>query len=635
MEPSDPASRSSSTLTYVVAILGIAILLAVFWERFVLLPLNLERLGLPLALSVSGMLAAFSTGFVSRSLLARLADEQKPSPLFARDFVVGYPILGGLVFLVSLVAIRPVLSTAILVIGTLAGAAFLAKWNVAALREPGVAGTSELLALTLLISCALLAGAVAQMPAISLDETAYHLAIPRIWVNEGHVVDLPLLSHSSFPLGIESVDVLFLSILGRGGALASHFLHFFAAIATASILFEALRGRGLGKRDATIVVAAIVSTPALVITAGWSGTDWPLLGCVLVLLEGCASSSASSMAVAVAAGMLTKYTFLPFLLVLLPVAFTASVQRRHLVLASAIGALAGSLFLVRNILLRGNPFAPFLSGASPSLGGFHAGATLAETFRNYLFDGALVDDSLGVGLLCSLLLAFLWAASGLKSAADRAGFAGLLVITLLLASRLPASRLLVPYFVALIVLAAPSLGRALEGDGSFSMVPRMTRALLLIASCAQFGVFVYYADSLDPMSIATGRRSEADVVHVLRSESASIESLDTLLPAGSRTLVLGTHELFAFTHTVRGGGNFDSPLVSRYLESTSLDQLRRDGFSHLAVFDRLGVGIEDRDPRVRERRTTITPAAAARLQEITGRAAALVSAPGSRLYALR
>lgn len=610
-------------------------LLALFAQSFVLIPLNVIRLALPLALSVSAALSAFSVGFIARRILAAVAGDPEPLPLFARDLVVGYPLLGGLVYLLSLMAIRPAISAVILIAGALAGAGFLAKWNIGGTREPRAAGISEIVAIIVLMTCGLLATIVAQMPAISLDETTYHLAVPRIWVNEGHVVDLPLLSHSSFPLGTESVDVLFLSLLGSTGAAASHFLHLLAAIATVWILFDAFRDRGVGTKGSLILLAAIVTTPALVITTGWSGTDWPLLGCVLVLLEGWRSGTASVIAVAIAAGMLTKYTFLPFIVIMLPTAVAGAISRRRFILTTSMGAVFGSIFLVRNLATRGNPFAPFLSVASPSLGGFHAGPTFAATIRNYLFDGALVDDSLGVGLLCCLLVALLWLSSALRTPAERACFAGLSLVTLLLSSRLPASRLLVPYLIAIVVLCSRGAAAALDGADSFPSVHRLLRGFLLIAACAQLGVFVYYSDSLDPMSVITGRRSETEVTHALRKDSASVEALDSLLPAQSRTLVLGVNELFTFTHRVRGGGNFDSRLLSRYLEDASAATLIKDGFTHLAVFDTLAVGEESSDPRVRERRTTISPAAGSSLRNIVAIAKPVASVPGGRLYLLR
>jgi hypothetical protein len=96
----------------------------------------------------------------------------------------------------------------------------------------GQAGGLPHIAILAVLACAFVA---AQAPPSSLDELAYHLAVPHTWVLEGRAVALPLLSHSWFPLGIESADLPSLSLLGAiDGGIASHFLHLFAAIAMTS-----------------------------------------------------------------------------------------------------------------------------------------------------------------------------------------------------------------------------------------------------------------------------------------------------------------------------------------------------------------------------------------------------------------
>src|SRR5256885_7351410 len=127
----------------------------------------------------------------------------------------------------------------------------------------------------------LIAGVVmAQAPPSALDEVAYHLAVPWTWVKEGRAIALPLLSHSYFPLGIESADLPLLALLGAlGGGIASHFLHLGAAIAAAAVAWELTERNGLA-------TAAILATPALAITAGWSLVHWALAPLPLRAHEG-------------------------------------------------------------------------------------------------------------------------------------------------------------------------------------------------------------------------------------------------------------------------------------------------------------------------------------------------------------
>ena len=108
------------------------------------------------------------------------------------------------------------------------------------------------------------------------------------------------------PLGIESADLPLLTILGQvAGGIASHFLHLGAALAATAMLFRLSRGNALA-------LAAIVTTPALALIAGWSLVDWPLIGICAILVLALEDGDAATVSMAIAAGLLTKYTFVPF-----------------------------------------------------------------------------------------------------------------------------------------------------------------------------------------------------------------------------------------------------------------------------------------------------------------------------------
>jgi len=124
-------------------------------------------------------------------------------------------------------------------------------------------------AIALLALAALVIFLNAQMPPLSLDELAYHLTVPKTWVLEGRALELPLLSHSYFPLGIESADLPFLAILGNDGGIASHLLHALGAFAMVAIVFG-WASRRASVRTVLLVVLAIATTPALLVTGGWS-----------------------------------------------------------------------------------------------------------------------------------------------------------------------------------------------------------------------------------------------------------------------------------------------------------------------------------------------------------------------------
>src|SRR5207237_8767711 len=82
----------------VIAVIAVAALLTLtFLDRFVLLPLLVTRIGWPAGAAIVEALAAIGTGFVARRFRGDVA----------LNFVIGYPILGTLCFLIGLLKVNP------------------------------------------------------------------------------------------------------------------------------------------------------------------------------------------------------------------------------------------------------------------------------------------------------------------------------------------------------------------------------------------------------------------------------------------------------------------------------------------------------------------------------------------------
>ena len=576
-------------------ILAIAIavyLLFVLLDRFVLVPLLLQRIAIPLLFAAAGALACLGVGFLARRGVRD----------FALNFVVGYPIFGTICFLIALLQISK--WTMVPLVGIFGGVGLLSLWRN--LRAGEGAGASlrafPVIAIALVAISAFLA---AQAPPTTLDELAYHLAVPWTWVKEGRAVEMPLNSHSYFPLGVESADLPFLTILGTGGGVSSHFLHLFAAAAVTLLLFRP-------RRDAYLV-AAIVTTPALALTAGWSLVDWLVLGQAIALVMALEADDTPTVAAALAAGLLTKYTFIP----LAAIAFVASVGagfnrpdrlRPVHTRALLLGVVAGSVFFIRNLSLTANPIAPFLTSLAPHVAHYRAGAFLSD----YIFDGRFIDESLGASLLiaCTLavgLLSWLLILAG---------------VSLFLAA--PSARLLVPFF------AIPA-ARALEPS-------KTMRVVLAIVIATQLFLIGFFTDRSETFALLAGNVSDEEYLTRSRPSTVTIAALDAALPPDSKTLVIGLSETFWFQHRVRGGGNFDGPRLSRYLEAGSSDalfaRLKRDGITHVAVIAApppTAVG-----KKVEERETSLSQAAQRTLAQMLDRYAASVTArQNATLFALR
>ncbi|HWS72712.1 MAG TPA: hypothetical protein VN605_11385, partial [Thermoanaerobaculia bacterium] len=290
-------------LRRLVAVLAAAVLLLLFLQRFVLVELFAERCGLALLFAGASALAIVGTGFFAR----RMRGDS-----LALDFAVGYPLFGALCFLVGAARVATETMLPLLVVGAIAG--LVAIWKRGARERVATEITPLTLFAFAIVTLVLIGGFLAaQAPPSSLDELAYHLAVPHAWVQAGRAIELPLLSHSYFPLGIESADLPLLAMLDPIAAgIASHFVHLLAAIAATILLLRFARRQGGDPAHAWLAVAAVVATPALALTAGWSLVDWPLLGICAALLLALDADDAPTIAAAIAAGLLTKYTFVPF-----------------------------------------------------------------------------------------------------------------------------------------------------------------------------------------------------------------------------------------------------------------------------------------------------------------------------------
>jgi hypothetical protein len=557
----------------VVAVLIAALLALTFLDRFLLVEFLARRIWMSVAWALLEGVAILGAGHLAR----------RRRPGIAVSFVIGYPIFGTICFLVGLLSVNAIAMSVITILFAIAGA--LALYDNRQLTTDNLSfATVAVLALGFIS---------AQAPPTSLDELAYHLAIPHAWVLEGRAIELPLISHSYFPLGIESADLPTLAILDPvAGGIASHFIHLLAAIATTIVIQRRTRNG--------LLTAAIVTTPALALTAGWSLVDWPLLGICVAFLDVDERESA------LAAGLLTKYTFIPFALVvlLLPTGEGGAKRRMRGV---ALGLIAGSVFFIRNLILTGNPIAPFFTANAP-----HVSHYRELTLGSYIFDGRFLDESLGASLLAALT-----AIGGPVAIA-------LLIAGAILWATAPSARLLVPFF------GAAASDAKLES--------RTLRIVVGIAIVAQLFLLAYYVDRTEVFSLLAAKQTDEEYLTKARASYASIAWLNAALPERSRTLVVGLNETYWFRRRVIGGGNFDSERVSAYVDAATPEALRvrltKDGVTHVAV---VAAPPPTSDAKKQEeRQTRLTPDAQRSLTQMLDRYASDVTSRGNAtLFTLR
>ncbi|HEX6088248.1 MAG TPA: hypothetical protein VF266_27200 [Thermoanaerobaculia bacterium] len=296
------------------------------------------------------------------------------------DFLVGYPMLGAVCFVVGLVKVN---------VWTMLGSAAVSAAAAAASRRRRAGGTParQPAGTPALRSFGLLFVIVVLLCALVAAPSPEHLAVAHTWVLEGRAVQLPLLAQSHRPLGIESASLPALALLGpSGGGVASHSLHWLAAIAATWLIAR--------RTQSWLLTAAIVTTPALALHL----PDWPLLGLFVAMLDDEEPSAAT------AAGLLTSLTFVPF------AALVWIVRRKR----PRWIVLAGLLFYLRAI--------PRFATGEREL-----------ALADFIFDPRWMQESLGAALVTLPAFASGAVAIGSASIAIALFFLG------------PSARVLVPY----------------------------------------------------------------------------------------------------------------------------------------------------------------------------------------------
>ncbi len=261
----------------IVAALFALFALLTLLDRFAPLEPLAARTAMPLLL-VAAMAVAM-TGFGALLRRARRVD-------FALDFLIGCPLFGAALYLVARLHISATTLVPVLILGAIAGVVFLLcrfADDHAADRTPNASAWAS--------------GFVFAVLACTFFTTR-ELPIAQTWMLEGRAVALPLLDAWFSPLGIESADLLPLTLLGpRGGAVASNLLHVLAAIAATALILRRTRS--------WLAAAAIVTTPALMLI-------WPVGGLFVALYVALEDDDRDAASAVTAAGLLASYTFLPF-----------------------------------------------------------------------------------------------------------------------------------------------------------------------------------------------------------------------------------------------------------------------------------------------------------------------------------
>lgn len=259
----------------------------------------------------------------------------------------------------------------------LPGAAALAGWRLVpriALRDPvkSPLGTERIFAAAIFGAYALWYFVNALAPEILADGITYHLGLPYEYVRRAGFPDR-ITFYDMVPQGME---MLYTAAFAFGRHSAAKLVEFAFLLATLPLFLRI--GRRLGVSDLTSLLAAVLyfCAPVVGATGASSYTDaagvfFTLAAFYLLLVWRDSGDSRYLAAAGVAAGFCYAIKTPGILTVVAAVLFVL-VQRRvkAAFLVAGCAALVMAPWLVRNLVMTGNPVAPLLNGLFPN-GYFH------------------------------------------------------------------------------------------------------------------------------------------------------------------------------------------------------------------------------------------------------------------------
>ena len=109
--------------------------------------------------------------------------------------------------------------------------------------------------LLIIISLAAAVVCLALVPPVSKDALVHHLAVPRLYLEEGRIFEIPSMPYSYYPMNLE---LLYLASLYLGSDIAPKLIHFLFALMTGLVIYLYLvsrRGRSVGMLGAVLFLS--------------------------------------------------------------------------------------------------------------------------------------------------------------------------------------------------------------------------------------------------------------------------------------------------------------------------------------------------------------------------------------------
>lgn len=324
-----------------------------------------------------GVLAALiiALGFtvLTRRACGVLLRDFDPAARWGMSGLLGLGLLGSLTYLLATLGAIKYVTTVCGVValgGIVAGKDCFLELK---LKKPeslelglfGLCGISVLLSLI---------GALSPSTSLDWDSLAYHLAVPKLWIQAGSVYSVPNISHSNFPAAFDSLFLLGLQLGSESAAKIFTVLSFVFGL-TAVFGFGRKAFGGASGAFAALVLAGI---PMMIWEAGTAYIDVPhgLYGGIALVLAATLAQSEDKIQRAILVALFlslsagTKYTGLLVIAVAGLVCLAAAGRGgiKAALVACSLGFALASPWYIRNVVWTGNPVYPFFYG---KLGGAH------------------------------------------------------------------------------------------------------------------------------------------------------------------------------------------------------------------------------------------------------------------------
>ncbi|MCZ7583894.1 MAG: phospholipid carrier-dependent glycosyltransferase [Deltaproteobacteria bacterium] len=455
---------------------------------------------------------------------------------------------------------------------------------------------------------------LAAAPEVSRDALVYHLPMATRALETGSLAPIPGNVYSFFPMGAEMIFALLFSAFGERATAVFHWLSFVFCLG----VVRSVSAARFGKIVAFWTALLIAATPVGMIVAGYAYVDWTLALFIAAAMAALwtfdRDGGQSAMIVAGTFAGFTvsvKYTGLTFAPIFFLFALVLAARKNRVRTGRLVGSfvaagvVTGVPFLIRNLVLTGNPFFPFLFslfGGSDwdaeraqswamFLGNFGMGRgpldlmalpvriALFGKFGSSQFDGMLGPVFLVLGVAAVL--------GGVFARRDLPAGSGLVALAAALAfiTGTHQARFAIPLLIFLAPLAAAGLSFAFTA-GHIRYIA-LSWALVLATAAGSAAAAYPELARIRPLGAATG--SESDDVYYMRLVPAYgvYDVMNARLGPDDRVLSVLTGNLEYLFHVPHySDAVIEDYTMRRILKKAAapddvLAELRERGFTHL------------------------------------------------------